>query len=129
MLRIFGRRHFLNAEPDKTWRLSAAGQALCNVSFTSCLIGMSSRRVMAGSRAFPNDPTSTDDTGSLNGISLGEDKRKDRNALASSSLIVRLFDQRRIALITEYKGCLQQQTRLITADTLQVGQHGSDSAE
>lgn len=126
MLRIFARRHFLNAEPDKSWRLSAAGQALSNVS---CLIGTSSRGVMAAGGALSNDSTATDDTGSLNGTSLGEDERKDCEALASSSLIVRLFDRRRIALITEYKGCLRQQTRLISADTLQVGQRGSDSAE
>lgn len=38
---------------------------------------------------------STDVTGNVNSGSLGEDERRDCNALASSSLIVLIFDQQK----------------------------------
>lgn len=97
----------------------------CRSSVTQCFPRqLSYRDVFTSSDDWENNffsrkvSTSTDDAGCLSSGSLAEGKRKDRTALALSSLIVRLFDQLRFAVITECKGRLQQQIWLITDDML-----------
>ncbi len=61
----------------------------------------------------------TDVTGSLNSGSLAEDKRKDCNALASSTLIALLFDQLQKHFNHQVQRLHAETHRLIITDTLQ----------